>query len=240
MTTDDTQYAKWLDTYTDLLIAELDSRDCDIDRDAASDFIETTISMIASTTGTSEREARLSITETAVPAWATMLIDTNDDDADLDFVAISGVHFAGLQTWLGSVMPLLEVVDGGGVIAAPMGVGLEIAEIVGVVEAGFFVESGFDDALELALPDDMVHTVVVGLGVVDQWLESADLVRILQDVAGQLELPDALAELAAEGGALAGLCVQLAQLGETLAGALDRFHHHIDEPDAVLRYDIDE
>lgn len=240
VTPDDTQYAKWLDNYTDLLVAELDSRDCDIDREVASDFIETTISMIANTTGTSEREARLSITETAVPAWATMLIDSNDD-AELEFVAISGVHFAGLQTWVNSVLPLMETIDSGGLVPAPIDVAMQIAEIVGVVEAGFIVDEGFENALEMAVPDDMVHTVIAALIVVGEWLTSTDLEEALRDIPDQLELPEDLAEIAEESGALAGLCGQLAHLGERLADAIGRFHHHIDEPDEVLRYDdIDE
>lgn len=233
MSTDD-QYAKWLDTYTDLLIAELDARDCDIEPGAAREFIESTISMIATTTGTSEREARLSITETAVSAWAAMLIEAQDEDDISDFVAISGVLVAALQTWAASVLPLIDVFDHEDVDGVPLDAAMNVAEIISLVEAGFLIDAGFVGALEVSLPEDMAHSLVADLSIVTDWIDSPDVASKLSE----LELPEDLVGSVDPDASLADVVPHLAELGRNIIAGLDTYHRHIgDDDEAVLHYD---
>ncbi|NMO04701.1 hypothetical protein HH308_26110 [Gordonia sp. TBRC 11910] len=234
MTPDD-QYAKWLDTYTSLLIAELDARDFDIKPDVAREFIESTISMIATTTGTSEREARLSITETAVSAWATMLIE--EDTEDGDFVAVSGVLFAALQTWASTVLPIVEALRESGAQDVPFDAAFDIAEIISLVEAGFLIDADFVGALELSLPADEAHSLLAELSIVNEWVGSPALAAKLSELDAELDLPEALSDPAGET-SLADLAGHLADLGRNVVTGLDTYHRHLGQDvQAVLHYD---
>ncbi|GAB36473.1 hypothetical protein GOOTI_221_00160 [Gordonia otitidis NBRC 100426] len=222
--TGDTEREQWLSKYTDLLLSAFAERGYTIDRAGAGSFIEHTIAMIANATGTTERDARLSISQGAVPAWVHMIEEAGQLGLSLlgsdEYVAVSGAAVLATRSWF-----------------------IEVAQVLAGRSDAVAVLAQCLDAIGQAAVDQIVGG---SLEVVLLHSEFETLVSVVDRVATELDDDDVVGgyaeRVAANGGEasyeeVAELIEQLSTVGDEIAESLAEFHRHLaDDPDDVLTY----